>query len=65
MEQVPPNRTSPVPDRGHTCTQEARTVPREPSPAARTAGILLTWVLVACLAALAIAGTWAAIRALL
>lgn len=40
-------------------------MPREPSPAARTAGILLTWVLVACLAALAIAGTWAAIRALL
>lgn len=38
---------------------------REPSPPARQAGILLTWIVVLCLAALLIAGTWAAIQAIL
>jgi len=41
------------------------TMAREPSPAARQAGVLLTWIVVFCLAALLIVGTWAAITAIL
>jgi hypothetical protein len=40
-------------------------VVREPSPAARQAGVLLAWVVALCVAALLIAGTAAAVQAIL